>query len=728
MIANIKVSRRAFVLGSAAVGGGLMLGLRLPPFGPAVVRAADGSPEINAWVVIKPDDTVVVRCARSEMGQGTLTGIAQLVAEELECDWAKVTTEYPTPGQSVKRKRVWGDFSTGGSRGIRMSHEYVRKGGAAARIVLVQAAADQWGVPASECTVAKGVITHGPSKRKTTYGKVAEAAAKLEPPKDIKLKDSKDWKIVGKPIARLDTLDKVTGKQVYGFDLKLPGMLNAAIKECPVFGGKVKSFDAARVASMSGVKKVVPVGSTAVAVVADTWWQAKSALDKLPIEWDEGPNAKVSSASIAEMLKAGLDAEQAFVGNQAGDAKAALAGAAKKLEAVYAYPFQNHVCMEPMNATALYTPDKCEVWVPTQDGEGSFAALLSASGLPADKCEVYKLHLGGGFGRRGAFQDYVTQAVLIAKQMPGTPVKLLWSREEDMAQGRFHPVMQCKMTGGLDANGNLTGLHMRLSGQSILSAVRPQIVEQQKGRDPLVFQGVADAGEHALGYTFPNLLIDHAMRNTHVPPGFWRGVNINQNAIFLECFMDELAEAAGQDPVAFRRKFMEKHPRNLAALNAVAERIGWDKPAPAGQFRGVAQMKAFNSYVAAACEISVKGNKVKVHRIVAATDCGYAVNPAQIERQVSGSFVYGLSALFMQECTVRDGRIVESNFHDYPSMRLAQMPKVESIIIQGGGDTWGGVGEPTICVAAPAVLNALYKATGKRIRTVPLRNHGFEMA
>ena len=727
MIANIKVSRRAFVLGSTAMGGGLMLGLRLPPFGPAVVRAADGSPEINAWVVIKPDDTVVVRCARSEMGQGTLTGIAQLVAEELECDWAKVTTEYPTPGQSVKRKRVWGDFSTGGSRGIRMSHEYVRKGGAAARIVLVQAAANQWGVPASECTVAKGVITHGPSKRKTTYGKVAEAAARLEPPKDIKLKDPKEWKIVGKPIARLDTLDKVTGKQVYGFDLKLPGMLNAAIKECPVFGGKVKSFDAARVANMSGVKKVVPVGSSAVAVVADTWWQAKSALDKLPIEWDDGPNAKVSSSSIAEMLKAGLDAEQAFVGNQAGDAKAALGSAAKKLEAVYSYPFQNHACMEPMNATALFTPDKCEVWVPTQDGEGSFAALLSASGLPAEKCEVYKLHLGGGFGRRGAFQDYVTQAVLIAKQMPGTPVKLLWSREEDMAQGRFHPVMQCKMAGGLDAGGNLTGLHMRLSGQSILAAVRPAIVEQQKGRDPLVFQGVADAGEHSLGYTFPNLLIDHAMRNTHVPPGFWRGVNINQNAIFLECFMDELAEAAGQDPVAFRRKFMEKHPRNLAVLNAVAEGIGWDKPAPAGQFRGVAQMKAFNSFVAAACEISVKGNKVKVHRIVAATDPGYAVNPAQIERQVSGSFVYGLSALFMQECTVRDGRIVESNFHEYPAMRLAQMPKVETIIIQGGGDTWGGIGEPTICVAAPAVLNALYRATGKRYRDVPLKNHGIEM-
>jgi isoquinoline 1-oxidoreductase subunit beta len=721
------MDRRTFIVSSAAVGGGFALGLQLP-FGPAVVRAADGSPEINAWVVIRPDETVVIRVARSEMGQGTITGLAQLVAEELECDWKKVRTEYPTPGQSVARKRVWGDFSTGGSRGIRMSHEYVRQGGAAARMMLVQAAADSWDVKSSECTVANGVIMHGPSGRTTTYGKVAERAARLSPPKDVKLKDPKDWKLAGKPVKRLDTVDKVTGKQVYGFDLKLPGMLNAAIKDCPVFGGKLASFDAAKVQRMAGVKKVVRVGDSAVAVVADTWWHAKSALDALPVAWDEGANAKVSSASIAEMLKAGLDAPQAFVGNQNGDARAALAAAAKKIEAVYAYPFQNHACMEPMNATARYTPEKCEVWVPTQDGEGSFAALLSASGLPADKCEVYKINLGGGFGRRGAFQDYVTQAVLIAKQMPGTPVKLLWSREEDMLHGHYHPVMQCKLVGGLDASNNLAGLHMRLSGQSILAAVRPAVVEQQKGRDPLTFQGVADTGEHSFGYTIPQLLIDHAMRNTHVPPGFWRGVNINQNAIFMECFMDELAEAAGQDPLEFRRKNMAGLPRNLAVLNAVAERIGWDKPAPSGVYRGLAQMKAFNSFVAAACEISVQGgSKVKVHRIVAATDPGYAVNPAQIERQVAGSFVYGLSALFMQECTVKEGRIEQTNFHDYPSMRIAQMPKVETIIIEGGGPVWGGIGEPTICVAAPAVLNALYKATGKRIRSVPLKHHGFEM-
>jgi isoquinoline 1-oxidoreductase beta subunit len=477
------------------------------------------------------------------------------------------------------------------------------------------------------------------------------------------------------------------------------------------------------------VKKVVQVGDTAVAVIADTWWQAKTALDALQIVWDEGENAKVSSAGIAEELKAGLDAQQAFVGNQAGDAKGALAGAAKKIEAVYAYPFQNHACMEPMNATARYTPDRCEVWGPTQNGEGAFAAALAASGLPADKVDVHNTMLGGGFGRRGSYpNDYVSQAVLIAKQMPGTPVKMIWSREEDMAHGRYHPVMQCKLVGGLDASGNLAGLHMRLSGQSILAAVRPEVVQAQKGRDPLTFQGVADAGEHSFGYTVPNLLIDHAMRNTSVPPGFWRGVNINQNAVFIECFMDELAEAAGQDAVEFRRKLMAKHPRNLGVLNAVAEGIGWGKPAPKGVYRGVAQMKAFDSFVAAACEISVKdGNKVKVHRIVAATDPGYAVNPAQIERQVAGSFVYGLSALFFQECTVKDGRIEQTNFHQYNSMRIAQMPKVETILMPAGGTVWGGIGEPTICVAAPAVLNAFYRATGKRIRSVPLKNHGIEL-
>ena len=394
-------------------------------------------------------------------------------------------------------------------------------------------------------------------------------------------------------------------------------------------------------------------------------------------------------------------------------------------EAVYAYPFLNHAPMEPMNATALYTADRCEVWVPTQNGEAAFAATLEASGLPADKCEVYKLHIGGGFGRRVTQQDYVTQAVLIAKQIPGTPVKLLWSREEDMTHGRYHPVTQCKLVGAFDATNTLIGLHMRISGQSILATVRPEALQQ--GRDPVVFQGLNPSGEFAIGYSVPNLLIDHAMRNTHVPPGFWRGVNINQNAIYLECFIDELAHAAGQDALEFRRKLMSKHPKHLAVLEAVAERAGWGKPAPQGVYRGLAQMMAFNSYVAACAEISVTdGNKVKVHRIVGATDPGYAVNPAQIERQIAGSFVYGLSALFLEECTVKDGRIVQENFHTFDSMRIAQMPKVESIIMPSG-EVWGGIGEPTICVAAPAVLNAFFNATGRRLRSVPLKNDGIQL-
>ncbi|MFL6796664.1 MAG: molybdopterin cofactor-binding domain-containing protein, partial [Xanthobacteraceae bacterium] len=381
----------------------------------------------------------------------------------------------------------------------------------------------------------------------------------------------------------------------------------------------------------------------------------------------------------------------------------------------------------PMNATALYTPDKCEVWCGTQDGEGAFGAVVQTSGLPANKCDVHKVMLGGGFGRRGR-ADYIIQAVQIAMQMPGTPIKLIWTREEDMQHGAYHPITQCKMVGAFDKDNNLTGLHMRISGQSILASVLPSRMDKD-GRDPVTFQGLNPSGETAFGYTVPNLLIDHAMRNPHLKPGFWRGVNINQNAIFIESFMDELAQSVGVDELEFRRKLMASQPRNLAALNAVAERIGWGKPAPQGVHRGLAQMMAFNSFVAAAAEVSVTGNKIKVHRIVGATDPTYAVNPAQIDRQVAGSFVYGLSALFYQECTVKDGAVEQTNFHEYNSMRIAEMPKVESIIIPSGGTAaWGGVGEPTICVAAPAVLNAYFKATGQRIRSFPLKNHNLQMA
>jgi isoquinoline 1-oxidoreductase subunit beta len=721
------LDRRAFL--QTAASAGLALGFHVPFAGRALAQSA--APEVNAWVVIRPDDTVVIRIARSEMGQGTLTGLAQLVAEELDCNWSRVTTEYPTPGQNLARRRVWGNFSTGGSRGIRESQDYVRKGGAAARMMLVQAAADEWKVPVSELRAANSVVTHVSSGRTLTYGHLAAAAGKLQPPTDIVLKDPRDWKIAGKRLARLDTVDKVTGKQVYGADLKLPGMLNAAIKDCPVFGGKLKSFNAAAIQGRPGVKKVVRVGDSAVAVVADTWWRAKSALDALPIEWDAGPNAKESSATVAAMLKAGLDAPEAAVGNQAGDAKAALASSARVVEAVYAYPHQNHATMEPMNATARWTPEACEVWTPTQNGEAALAAASEAAGLPLERCEVHKLLLGGGFGRRGAVHDWVRQVVEIARQVPGTPVKLLWTREEDMLHGRYHPVTQCKLRAGVDAQGNVVALHMRLSGQSISAGIFPQNI--RNGLDPVAFQGLnAGGAEGAFGYGIPNLLIDHAMRNPPVPPGFWRGVNLNHNAIYVECFIDEVAAATKQDPLALRRKLMANHPKHLAVLNAAAEKAGWGRPAPDvnGQkvYRGLAQTMGFGSYVAACAEVSVSDDgELKVHRIVAATDPGHAVNPQQIEAQVEGSFAYGLSAALFGECTLRDGRMEQENFSTYPVVLMQHMPKVETIVMPSGG-FWGGVGEPTIAVAAPAVLNAIYAATGKRIRELPVKNHSLKRA
>jgi isoquinoline 1-oxidoreductase beta subunit len=728
MTKSIDVSRRTFVAGSVAAATGLTVGFHVPQVGTKALAQGAGAPEINAWVVVKPDDTVVVRIARSEMGQGTLTGLAQFVAEELECDWSKVTTEYPTPGQNLARNRVWRDFGTGGSRGIRTSHDYVRQGGAAAREMLKAAAAAQWGVPVSEVMAANSTLTHKASGRSTTFGKVAEAAARIQPPKDVKLKDPKDWKLIGKSIPRLDTAPKIDGSQVYGTDLKLPGMLNATIKACPVFGGKVAAFDASKAKAMPGVKHVVAVGDNAVAVVADTWWQAKVALDAVTITWDEGSHKAASSEGFADSLKEGLtSAKDVFVGNSNGDAPAAIATAARKVEAIYGYPHQNHATLEPMNATAIWTAEKCEVWCPTQNGEAALAAAAKASGLPQQKCDVYKLHLGGGFGRRGAFQDYVTQAVLIAKQVPGIPIKLIWSREEDMAQGFYHPVTMAKASGALDDKGNLVALHIRVSGQSILASVRPE--GMQNGRDPVVFQGLAPddpakptANEHGICYTVPNLLVDHAMRNPHVPPGFWRGVNVNQNAVYLECFMDELAAAAKVDPLEFRLKLLGNQPKAAAVLKAVAEKGSWGSPLADGvQGRGLAMMRSFGSYTAAMAEVSVSPNgKLKMHRIVAATDPGYAVNPRQIEMQVEGSFVYGLGAALKQSCTVKNGRIVEQNFDSYPPLTLEELPKVETIVM-GSGGWWGGVGEPTIAVAAPAVLNAIAAATGVRIRNLPVK-------
>jgi isoquinoline 1-oxidoreductase beta subunit len=715
-----KVSRRAFIVGSAAVaGGGLALAL------PTGARAAASAPlgELGPWVVIKPDDTVVIRIARTEMGQGTLTGLAQLVAEELECDWKKVTTESITAGQNLARKRVWGEMGTGGSRGIRISQDYVRRGGAAARVMLLQAAAAQWKVPVDQLTVSDGIISDTKSKRSTGYGKVAAAAAKLDPPdpKSLTLKDPKSWKIAGKPVKRLDTGDKLDGKQVYAIDLKLPGMLCAAIKQCPVFGGSLASYDAGAVTGKPGVKGVVRVDDRSVAVVADTWWRAKTALEALPIKWDLGAGATVSSADITAKLQEGLTAADAYADTKDGDALGAIAGAAKKVEATYATPFLAHATMEPMNCTARVTAQRGEAWVPSQNAEASLAALAEESGLPLDKCEVYRPIIGGGFGRRGGTQDYTRQAVAIAKQFPGTPIKLIWSREEDQAHDFYRPISQCKMTAGLDDKGQLVGLHLRVSGQSINAFSNPAAIKG--GGDKRQLQGwYKEPGDAQFGYAVPNLLIEYAMRNTHVPVGPWRGVNTNQNGFYLECFIEEVARAAGADSLAFRRAMMANHPKHLAVLEAAADKAGWGTPLPAGVHRGLAQFMGYGSYSAAVAEVSVSDKGVlKVHRMVLALNCGHAVNPDQIAAQVEGSVAYGLSAGLYGEMTVKDGRMVELNFDQYEIMRLAEMPKVETVIVPSY-DFWGGVGEPTICVVVPSVLNAIHAATGKPVRALPLKN------
>ncbi len=684
--------------------------------------SAAGTP-VGIWVAIQPDDIVVVRIARSEMGQGTLTGLAQLVAEELEADWSLIRTELVPPHLNFATKRAWGDMSTGGSRGLRTSVDYVRAGGAAARMMLTQAAAASWQVPVAECRAKLGVVTHAGSGRSARYGALAAAAAKLPVPANPALKAEADWTIIGQSLPRLDTPPKLNGALLYAIDVTLPGMLSAAIAQCPVFGGKLAGFDAAPVLKRPGVHQVVPVFDNAVAVVADTWWQAKTALEAMTIRWDEGAGAGVDSRQIAARLAAGLDDDSAGAGTVLGDARTALTGAAKRIEGTYGTPFLNHATLEPMNCTARVDDTGVEIWVGTQNGDASLAAAAEVGGVPLERVKVNKYTLGGGFGRRGQ-QDYVRLAVAVAKQVPGRPVKVLWSREEDMQHCFYRPVSQCRMVGGLNEKNELTALHMRVSGQSINAWLRPD--GNLPGTDLRQLQGVVP---EEFGYmAIPNVRIDYAMRNTHVPVGPWRGVNLNQNAFYTECFMDELAHAAGRDPLEFRQALMARNPKHLAVLNATAAHAGWGKPLPEGRFRGIAQNYGYGSYTAAVAEVSVtpKG-QLTIHRIVAGTDPGHVVNPAMVAAQVEGSFVFGLSACLFSEITVEKGRVAEGNFDAYPVMRMEHMPEVETVMVPSGG-FWGGVGEPTIAVATPAVMNAVFAATGRRIRSLPLRQHDLARA
>lgn len=710
------LTRRDFLKVSTALGGGLMMELCLPEISRAANAEAGVAGEVNAWIVIHPDDRVVVRIARSEMGQGTLTALAQLVAEELDCDWEKVSAEFASPNEHFRRDRIWGSMSTGGSMGVRSSQDYVRKAGASARDMLARAAAQHWKVPATECSVAKSVITHRPTGRMMTYGQIASAASKLTPPPSVTLREAKHWKIAGKSMRRLDIPDKVVGKPVFGVDVSLPGILHASIAQSPVFGGSLANVDVRIAENMRGVKKIVREKDF-VAVIADSWWRADQALRKLDIQWNNAGNENANNETIEVLLREGLAATDLPTARKIGDIAPVFAGAVKVIEAEYRSPYLSHATMEPQTCTAWFKPDgSLEIWTSTQNAEASMFAAAEVSGVPLDKIEVHKMMLGGGFGRRGGPQDFVKQGVLIAKEMPGVPVKLMWSRREDVQHDFYRPASIVTMKAALDAQGRPLALHTRIACPSILKTLMPNMLDKN-GIDFTAVRTFSD-----MPYSVPNQQVDYAMRNGSVPVGFWRAPG-QQNGFYRECFIDEMAHAAGMDPFEYRRSLLEKDDKNRLVMEVVAKAAGWGKAPPIDVFRGIAVVDGFGSYAAAVAEVSVTlGGKLKVHRIVVAIDSGYVVNPDICRAQAESNVIYGLGPVLYQEISIKSGRVVESNFHDFRLPQLSEMPEVETILAPTGG-FWGGHGEPAILPIAPALCNAIFAATGKRIRSLPLKHH-----
>jgi len=716
MIPADRLSRRSFLITVAAGGSGLVLGFALPG-GCEPAQAVDGAPEVNAWVMIRPDDTVVIRVSRSEMGQGTFTALPMLVAEELECAWDKVKPEYASPAENLRRHRVWGDMATNASRSVSASQWTLRQAGAIAREMLIAAAAARWNAPADECRAENSIITHLPSGRAVRFGDVAAAVAAIRPPAHVKLKAPKDWKLIGTRQKRFDVLDKIKGQPIYGIDVRLPDMLHAAIRHCPVFKGNVQSVDETKLAGMKGVRRVVRLAD-AVAVVAESWWQAQQAVDALAVTWDTGGNGQVSSDTIEEALRAGL-ARPDGIGRRDGDVTAALAGSVRRIDAEYRVPFLAHATMEPQNCTAYVSPDRVEIWAPTQDGETALATAADAAGLPRSKVVVHRTMLGGGFGRRGAIQDFVRQAVLIAKDV-GAPVKLVWSREEDIGRAFYRPMALARLTAGLDAGGMPAAWHVRIAGLSILASVIPEM-------NALIDRNFLQNFLEDMPYDIPNYLVDYAVRSTHVPVGIWRSIYYSQNAFFKESFIDEMAHAGGQDPYRFRRKLLNGKPQHLEVLDAAARRARWDQPPPPGVYRGIAINEACGSICAQVVEASVSdAGAVRVHRVISAIDCGHVVNPLTVELQTQSAVVFGLTAALYGEITIADGGVQQNNFHDYEMLRMADMPRVETVTVpsdDASGESWGGVGEPPVAPLAPALCNAIFAATGRRIRSLPLKNH-----
>ena len=692
------VSRRTFL----KLSGSLALGLHLPAEG-----QEQASREINAWVVVQANELVVIRYARSELGQGSMTSAAQLVAEELDCDWRRVRVEFADSNEQLRRARVWGPMASAGSRTIRDSHHVLRGAGAAAREMLLAAAAHAWGVAPGECRAAGGVITHAPSGRRTTYGRMAGPAAKLPAPREVKLREPSAWKLAGKAIARVDIPDIVRGGARYGIDAQLPGMVYAAVAQSPVFGGRVRSVDEAAVRGRRGVLRVLSMGDF-VALVADNWWRAAQALSVLPITWDAAGNERVSSERIHRYLRQALepDAEASVVRSQ-GEADAAIAQAERVFESDYFTPFLPHLTLEPPSCTAMVKNGQVDLWVSTQDAEAAHAAAAEAAGVAAEKVYVHRAHAGGGFGRRLA-QDYTRQGVAIAKALDGVPVKMIWTREEDVQHDHYRPASLVRLSAGLDEVGYPVGLRCRVAAPALKDADATAALADQP-------------------YWIAHQRVEYVARSTPVPVGYWRGAAHSQNPFARECFIDELAHAGGHDPLEYRLQLLPAAARERAVLQAAARAAGWESAPAPGVHRGLAVSEAFGSYTAAVAELSANDRKVNLRRLVVAIDPGQVVNPDNIVAQMQGSAAFMLSALFWGEITVRDGRVEQSNFDDQRLLRLAEMPAIEVVVAPSGG-FWGGVGETGVAVVAPALANALFAATGERVRTLPLKNAGFELA
>ncbi|MGC2121737.1 MAG: molybdopterin cofactor-binding domain-containing protein [Xanthobacteraceae bacterium] len=721
MASGGEVNRRSFLVGVSAAGGGLALSFAIPQVPSSAVPAggSHGALDITCWVGIAPDNTVTIQVAHSEMGQGAMTGLAMLVAEELECDWTAVKTEFVSPTENLRRNQLWGDTSTGASRSIASSQDYLRRAGATAREMLIAAAAARWRVSPEQCSARNSTIAHTSSGRTLNFGAVAADAAKIEPPSSVTLKPPHTWTLAGTPQKRLDVFDKVTAKPVYAIDVRLHDMLYASIVQCPVFGGALQSVDETSIAGMAGIRGVVRMPD-AVAVVADSWWRAKRAADVLRVRWNDNGNDAVSSAAIAASVHAALAQAKSQFGRSDGDAKASLARAARRIEADYAVPFLAHATMEPQTCTAHVGPDGVEIWVPTQDPATALATAALAADVPNDKVTVNRMMLGGGFGRRAPIQEYVRQAVVIAKNFK-EPVKLVWSREEDVAHDLYRPCGMARMTAGLDADGMPIAWTIRLAGpsfvESLVAGFGPNV------NDRTFVSGLAAE----MPYDVPNYLVDYVVCPTPVPLGVWRAINYTQNAFYKECFVDEMAHAAGVDPYLYRRRLLRNSPRNLAVLDAAANRAGWGDAPPAGVFRGIALNEACGSYCAQVVEASVAVGGVRVHRVVSAIDPGHVVNPLSVEMQTQGAVLYALTAALDGEITIKNGAAEQSNFDTYRMLRLADAPVVETVIVPSGS-FWGGVGEPPVPPLAPALCNAIFAATGKRIRSLPLKNHDLQHA